>query len=72
MQGREEENRNQIQQQQRSTNQSETGYHAPTPPRIPLNHIQSLVPRLTTTINDIDSFRSLLVQGAQDGSMPNW
>ena len=68
MQNREEESAN----RQRPGNLGDQAYHVPTVPKIPLNHIQSLIPRLTTTINDIDSFRALLVQGAQDGSMPNW
>lgn len=61
------------QQAQASTSAHiDSTYHAPTPPKIPMSHVQSLVPRLTTTINDIDSFRDLLAQGGQDGSMPNW
>jgi hypothetical protein len=44
----------------------------PIAPRIPQTNVQSLIPRLTTTINDIDSFRSLLAQGSHDGTMPNW
>jgi hypothetical protein len=44
----------------------------PIPPRIPQSHVQSLIPRLTTTINDIDSFKTLLAQGSHDGTMPNW
>ena len=44
----------------------------PVPPRIPQTNIQSLIPRLTTTINDIDSFRALLANGSHDGTMPNW
>lgn len=46
--------------------------HPPIPPRIPLEAINSLIPRLTTTINDIDSFKSLLAAGDADGSMPDW
>jgi hypothetical protein len=47
-------------------------YHPPTAPQIPISAIQSLIPRLTTTINDIDAFKNSLGQGAADGSMPNW
>jgi hypothetical protein len=47
-------------------------YHPPLPPRIPLQAVQSLIPRLTTTINDIDAFKALIASGNQDGSMPNW
>lgn len=57
---------------QQQPQQQRPAYHAPTPPRIPQNHVQSLIPRLTTTINDIDSFRALLAQGAGDGTMPDW
>ncbi|KAK4689244.1 hypothetical protein P7C73_g858, partial [Tremellales sp. Uapishka_1] len=44
----------------------------PTPPHIPTQAIQSLIPRLTTTINDIDQFKNLLASGANDGTLPNW
>lgn len=47
-------------------------YVPPTAPHIPSSAIQSLIPRLTTTINDIDAFKNLLGQGAANGSMPNW
>lgn len=46
--------------------------HPPTVPAIPQQHIQNLIPRLTTTINDIDSLKALLAHGAQDGTMPEW
>ncbi|WWD20759.1 hypothetical protein CI109_105236 [Kwoniella shandongensis] len=50
---------------------SET-YHPPLAPSIPLSAINTLIPRLTTTINDIDSLKDLLGSGAQDGSLPSW
>ncbi|ORY31244.1 hypothetical protein BCR39DRAFT_587576 [Naematelia encephala] len=44
----------------------------PVPPRIPLQTVQTLIPRLTTTINDIDAFQRVLVETGVDGSLPNW
>ncbi|RXK41946.1 hypothetical protein M231_00667 [Tremella mesenterica] len=49
-----------------------TPIQPPLQPQIPIQILQSLIPRLTSTINDIDSFRSLLEHGAQDNTMPNW
>ena len=46
--------------------------HPAVSPQIPLQAINSLIPRLTTTINDIDAFKNLLAAGNADGSMPNW
>lgn len=39
---------------------------------IPLREINALIPRLTSAINDIDTFKALLVNGHADGSLPNW
>lgn len=39
---------------------------------IPLREINSLIPRITSAINDIDTFKALLVNGHPDGSLPNW
>ncbi|WVQ70791.1 hypothetical protein IAR50_000313 [Cryptococcus sp. DSM 104548] len=44
----------------------------PLPPAVPLPAINSLLPRLTTTINDIDALRALLANGAHDSSLPSW
>ncbi|KAL7420870.1 hypothetical protein Q5752_004824 [Cryptotrichosporon argae] len=44
----------------------------PTAPQIPLQAVQSLIPRLSTTINDIDALRAQLAAGHADGSMPSW
>lgn len=46
--------------------------HPPLVPKIPIQAVHSLIPRLTTTINDIDAFKALLASGNQDGSLPNW
>ncbi|CAD6572377.1 MAG: hypothetical protein TREMPRED_000512 [Tremellales sp. Tagirdzhanova-0007] len=51
---------------------SDQSTHPALLPQIPLQAINSLIPRLTTTINDIDAFKSLLAAGNADGSMPNW
>ncbi|WVQ63386.1 uncharacterized protein L199_001539 [Kwoniella botswanensis] len=47
-------------------------YHPPLPPSIPLSAINTLIPRLTTTINDIDSLRNLIASGFNDGTLPTW
>ncbi|OCF34499.1 hypothetical protein I316_04014 [Kwoniella heveanensis BCC8398] len=47
-------------------------YHPPLPPHIPLSSINSLIPRLTTTINDIDSLKALIAAGNADGTLPSW
>ncbi|WWC98479.1 hypothetical protein V866_005370 [Kwoniella sp. B9012] len=47
-------------------------YHPPLPPSIPLSAINTLIPRLTTTINDIDSLRNLIASGYNDGTLPTW
>ncbi|TYJ55219.1 hypothetical protein B9479_004049 [Cryptococcus floricola] len=47
-------------------------YHAPLPPALPLPALAALLPRLTTTINDIDALRALLANGAHDASLPSW
>ncbi|WVQ95570.1 hypothetical protein IAU59_002667 [Kwoniella sp. CBS 9459] len=47
-------------------------YHPPLPPHIPLSSINSLIPRLTTTINDIDSLKALIAAGNTDGTLPSW
>ncbi|WVW80774.1 hypothetical protein I302_102760 [Kwoniella bestiolae CBS 10118] len=49
-----------------------TEYHPPLPPSIPLSAINTLIPRLTTTINDIDSLRNLIGSGYNDGTLPSW
>ncbi|KJE04002.1 hypothetical protein I311_02133 [Cryptococcus gattii NT-10] len=47
-------------------------YHPPQPPSIPLPTINTLIPRLTTTINDIDSLKTLVANGAHNGTIPSW
>ncbi|WVR08663.1 hypothetical protein IAU60_005721 [Kwoniella sp. DSM 27419] len=49
-----------------------TVYHPPLAPQIPLSAINTLIPRLTTTINDIDSLKALIAAGNADGSLPSW
>ncbi|KAK6906533.1 hypothetical protein I204_00662 [Kwoniella mangroviensis CBS 8886] len=49
-----------------------TEYHPPLAPSIPLSAINTLIPRLTTTINDIDSLRNLIASGYNDGTLPTW
>ncbi|WVQ85965.1 hypothetical protein IAT38_008133 [Cryptococcus sp. DSM 104549] len=58
-----------MQQQHR---QSGPSYHPPADPNIPVASINTLIPRLTSTINDIDSLKALLGNGAQDGTLPSW
>ncbi|WRT70760.1 uncharacterized protein IL334_007759 [Kwoniella shivajii] len=55
-----------------TTLSSSIEYHAPLPPSIPLSSINTLIPRLTTTINDIDHLRNLIGAGYVDGSLPSW
>ncbi|WWC65241.1 uncharacterized protein I303_107858 [Kwoniella dejecticola CBS 10117] len=47
-------------------------YHPSLPPSIPLSSINTLIPRLTTTINDIDHLRNLIGAGYADGTLPSW
>ncbi|OXG78370.1 hypothetical protein C345_01897 [Cryptococcus neoformans A2-102-5] len=47
-------------------------YHPPQPPSIPLPTINTLIPRLTTTINDIDSLKTLVANGAHNSTIPSW
>lgn len=47
-------------------------YIPPTPPAVPINAVQSLIPRLSTAINDIDSLKAQIAAGNADGSMPSW
>ncbi|WOO82067.1 uncharacterized protein LOC62_04G005569 [Vanrija pseudolonga] len=47
-------------------------YVAPTAPHVPIHAVQSLIPRLATTINDIDGLKAQLAAGNADRSMPSW
>jgi hypothetical protein len=47
-------------------------YIPPTAPGIPVQAMQNLIPRLATTINDIDGLKNQIAAGNMDGSMPNW
>ncbi|WVN89800.1 uncharacterized protein L203_105030 [Cryptococcus depauperatus CBS 7841] len=47
-------------------------FHPPLPPSIPLPAINTLIPRLSATISDIDALRARLVEGASNGSLPSW
>ena len=46
--------------------------HPPLAPRIPLQAVQSLIPRLKAAINDVDQFQQLVASGGQNGTLPNW
>ncbi|KAL1412656.1 hypothetical protein Q8F55_000403 [Vanrija albida] len=47
-------------------------YVPPTAPHVPIHAVQSLIPRLATTINDIDGLKAQLAAGNADMSMPSW
>ncbi|WWC72637.1 uncharacterized protein I206_106601 [Kwoniella pini CBS 10737] len=49
-----------------------TEYHPPIQTSIPLSSINTLIPRLTTTINDIDNLRNLIGSGYTEGTLPSW
>ncbi|WWC92372.1 uncharacterized protein L201_007329 [Kwoniella dendrophila CBS 6074] len=61
-----------MQNQPRPNSGPSIEYQPPLAPSIPSSSINTLIPRLTTTINDIDSLRNLIGSGYNDGTLPSW